>query len=147
MPCWPLTTCHCDLFLGDFLLSVAGSSFPYSFLLASLSGRNVEPSRDIPANRPREREYVRISALMVTSVAAAASRPFGPAAAAASAPSFTLLLRIPSAPRGFITRSTKSVACPPSCSPKLPPSRAIIDGAPHAPWKFCPPRHVITPRP
>src|SRR5262249_5599759 len=102
---------------------------------------------ETPANRPREREYVRISALIVTSVAAAASRPFGPAAAAASAPSLTLLLRIPCAPRGFMTRRTKSVACPPNCSPKLPPSRAIIDGAPHGPLKLCPLRHVIIPRP
>ena len=43
----------------------------------------------MPANRPREREYVRTSARKVTSVSASASRPFGPAAADASAPSFT----------------------------------------------------------
>ena len=38
------------------------------------SAHTVEPSTDIPANRPREREYVRIYARKVTSAAASASR-------------------------------------------------------------------------
>src|ERR1700722_3590892 len=96
------------------IISVAVNFFPYSLSLASLSGRNVEPSSEIPANSPRDREYVSISARNVASVLAAASLPFGPAAAAMSAPSFTLLLKIALAPRGFITSRTKSVACPPN---------------------------------
>ena len=122
---WPVPR-HCtdesylpDLFLGDFLLRVETSNLadagawilllitmscaltplPYSLRLPSLSGRRVEPSREIPANNPREREYDSTSARIVTSVAAAASRPFGPAAAAMSPPSFTVLLRMDEAPR------------------------------------------------
>src|SRR6202045_4800251 len=122
-----------DLFRGDFVFRVERSNFaeaggwivllltmslaltpcPYSLPLPSPSGRRVEPSRETPANNPREREYERTSARSVTSVAAAASRPFGPAAAAASAPSLTLLVRMESAPRRFITSRTKSVAWPP----------------------------------
>jgi hypothetical protein len=48
----------------------------------------------------------------VASVSAEALRPTGPAATDASAPSFTLLMRIPLAPRSFITRSTTCVASP-----------------------------------
>ena len=70
---------------------------------------------------------------MTTSVAAVGLRPFGPAAAAASAPSFTLLPRSDCAPLGFITSSTKSVAWPPNWKPMLMPSRAYIAGAPHRP--------------
>src|SRR5438477_632502 len=44
------------------------------------------PSSDTPANRPRLREYEKISALSRTSVSASAWRPTGPAATAASAP-------------------------------------------------------------
>ena len=51
---------------------------------------------------------------MVASVSAEAVRPTGPAAAEASPPNFTLLLRIPSAPLSFMTSSTKSVAWPPA---------------------------------
>src|SRR5579864_3125967 len=120
---------------------------PYSLSLPSLSGRRVEPSREIPANNPRDREYERISARMVTSVEAAALRPFGPAAAATSPPSLTLLVRIESAPRWFITNKTKSVAWPPNCRPKLPPSSAIMEGALQGPLKPLPLRQVITPRP
>src|ERR1700682_4379575 len=85
---------YSDLFLGDFLLRVETSNFaeagawiellitisfalmpfPYSLALPSLSGRRVEPSREIPANSPREREYERTSARMVISVEAAAFR-------------------------------------------------------------------------
>jgi hypothetical protein len=43
----------------------------------------------------------------VTSVAAAASRPLGPAAAEASAPSFTLLLKTASALRGGHEKQNK----------------------------------------
>src|ERR1700674_4650593 len=129
----PLNPYLPDLFVGDFLSRVERSSFadagawiallmtmslalppcPYSLPLPSPSGRSVEPSRETPANNPREREYERTSARNVTSVAAAASRPLGPAAAAASAPSLTWLVRMESAPRRFITSRTKSVAWPP----------------------------------
>src|SRR5580693_2314389 len=61
---------------------------------------------------------------METSVSADASRPTGPAATDASPPSFTLLVRIPFAPRSFITKMTKSVASAPIWRPKLPPSSA-----------------------
>src|ERR1700694_3312750 len=37
-------------------MSLAFISFPYRLLLASLSGRRVEPEREIPANNPRARE-------------------------------------------------------------------------------------------
>src|SRR5256885_15354709 len=47
-------------------------------------------SSDLPANRPREREYERISAVMAASVAATARRPTGPAETDASAPSVVL---------------------------------------------------------
>jgi hypothetical protein len=57
-------------------------SLPYGFLLASPSERRVEPSREIPAKRPCDLEYDRISARIMTSVAAAAVLPLGPAAAA-----------------------------------------------------------------
>ncbi len=84
---------------------------------------------------------------MTTSVAAPAVRPLGPAAADASAPSFTLLDSTDPAPRSFITSSTKSVSCPPSCSPKLPPSSAISAGALHCLSNASPVRQVIAPRP
>src|SRR5271168_4753475 len=65
-----------DVFVGDFLVSSASNncadagagtaslntmspaftSLPYKLLLASLSGRRVEPEREIPANSPRARE-------------------------------------------------------------------------------------------
>src|SRR2546428_7697146 len=80
-------------------------------------------------------------------LAGVAGRPYPPAAAEASAPSFTLLFRMARAPRGFITSRTKSVACPPSCKPKLPPSRAIIVGALHGPVKCSPVRQLMAPRP
>jgi hypothetical protein len=53
-------------------------SFSVEPLVAIVVGRRVEPSREIPANNPREREYDRTSARMVTSVEAAALRPFRP---------------------------------------------------------------------
>jgi hypothetical protein len=64
-----------------------GGSFSVEPPVAIVIGRRVEPSREIPANNPREREYDRISARNVTSVEAVALRPFGPAAAAMSPPS------------------------------------------------------------
>src|SRR5438067_129439 len=80
---------------------------------------------------------------MKASVAAAAVRPLGPAAAAASAPSFTLLFSTESTPRGFPTSSTKSVACPPSCRPSLAPSSAYMAGALQGPVKCSPPRQLV----
>src|SRR5271169_1500140 len=104
-------------------ISFAFNSFPYRLLLASLSGRRVEPASEIPANNPRAREYDRISARRVTSVSAEAFLPTGPAAAEASPPIFTLLVRMLSADLGVMSSRTKSVAWPPSCKPKLAPSR------------------------
>src|SRR5580704_15322637 len=148
----------CNVLRSVFALSGTGSallntmsdaltSLPYRFLFAPLSGRSVEPSSEMPANKPREREYDKISARSVTSVSAEAVRPTGPAAADASAPSLTLLLSMFSADRGDIMSRTKSVAFPPSCKPALPPSSAIIVGPPQGPLKSLPPRQVITPRP
>src|SRR5271169_4181475 len=117
------------------------------FLLAPLSGRRVEPAREIPAKRPRAREYERISACMVTSVSAEAVRPTGPAAAVALPPSLTLLLRMLEAERVLMRRRTKSVELPPICNPALAPPMAIMAGALQEPWNFLPPRQVITPRP
>src|SRR5260370_24261959 len=119
-------------------MSLGVTSLAYRSLLPFLSGRRVESSSEIPAKSPREREYVRISALRVTSVAAAASRPFGPAAAAASAPSFTLLLKTASPLRELMRNRTKSVAYPPSLDPTLPPSTAITDRPPPDPRKVSP---------
>src|SRR5215472_3688176 len=84
---------------------------------------------------------------MVTSVAASASRPLGPAAADASPPSFTLLFRSARAPLGLTTRSTKSVAWPPNWKPMLTPSSAYMAGGPQAPVKFDPLLHDMAPRP
>src|ERR1022692_2961801 len=128
-------------------ISLALSSFPYRALLAPSSDRSVEPSSDTPANSPCALEYDRISAFITISVAAAASRPTGPAATDASPPSFTLLDITEFAPDSFITSSTKSVACPPIWKPKLPASSANIAGALHGPEKSRPLRHVINPRP
>src|SRR5882762_2021270 len=50
-----------------------------------------------------------------------------------SAPSFILVCRRLPAPRSFMTRKTKSVASPPICKPKLPPSSAYMAGAPQGP--------------
>src|SRR6202167_2395441 len=122
--------------------------FEHDVLRAHLfSGRGVDAAREIPAHSPRAREYERISARRVASVSAEAFRPTGPAAAEASPPILTLLVRMFSAERGLISSNTKSVACPPNCKPKLPPSSAIMVGAPQRPWKFLPPRQVMTPRP
>ena len=52
--------------------------------------------------------------IVATGLAAVAVRPLGPAAAEASAPSLILLPINDSAPRGFTTSRTKSVACAPS---------------------------------
>src|ERR1700691_4526706 len=120
--------------------------FEHDVLRAHLfSGRGVDPAREIPANSPRAREYERISARRVTSVSAEAFRPTGPAAAEASPPSLTLLVRMPSADRELISSNTKSVACPPNCKPKLPPSSAIMAGALQGSWESLPPPQVITP--
>src|SRR6516225_3974646 len=128
-------------------ISFASIFLPYRSLFASLSGRRVDPSRETPANAPLAREYDKISAFMAASVSAEALRPTGPAAAEASPPSFTLLERMLEADLEVISSRTKSVASPPNCKPKLAPSKAIIVGAPHFPFKSLPPRQVITPRP
>jgi len=116
-------------------------------LFAPSSERSVEPSSDTPANSPCALEYDRISAFRTMSVAAAASRPTGPAATDASPPSFTLLDITERAPESFITNSTKSVACPPIWKPTLPASSANIAGALHEPENSRPLRQVISPRP
>src|ERR1700682_5573140 len=96
----------------DRTISLAETFSPYTRRLSPLSGRIVEPSRERPANRPGALDELKISARRVASVSADASRPTGPAAMEASAPSFTLLDRMPLAPLSFITSNTKSVACP-----------------------------------
>src|SRR5581483_5284871 len=128
-------------------MSCALSFVPYNFSFAPLSCRKVEPSSDTPANSPRDLEYVSISAFITISVCAAAVLPLGPAAAEASPPSFTLLFRTDSAPLGFMTRRTKSVASPPSWNPILAPSNANIAGVPQEPVKCAPERQMIAPRP
>ena len=115
------------------IISFAVNLRPYNFSLALPSERSVEPSRETPANNPLLREYERISAFITISVAPSAVRPFGPAAAEASAPNFTLLVSKDVAPLGFITSRTKSVACPPNWNPMLIPSNAYSAGAPHLP--------------
>src|SRR5439155_1062208 len=85
--------------------------------------------------------------LMTRSVSAEAVRPLSPAAAAASAPRFTLMLMMEFAPFGFITKRTKSVAWPPNWNPMFAPSSANRAGALHRPVKCSPVRHVIAPRP
>src|ERR1039457_4137272 len=124
-------------------ISLALNSFPYRALLAPSSERNVEPSSDTPAKSPCALEYDKISAFKTMSVAAAASRPTGPAATEASPPSFTLLDKTDLAPESFITSSTKSVACPPIWKPTLPASSANIAGALHGPEKCFPLRQLI----
>jgi hypothetical protein len=78
---------------------------------------------------PLLRDQERISAFITISVSAEVARPTGPAATEASPPSLTLLVITDFAPFSFITSRTKSVACPPICSPKLPPSSAKNAGA------------------
>src|SRR5208283_5205301 len=119
-------------------ISFALISRPYSALFAPSSDRIVDPSSDTPANSPCAREYERISAFITTSVSAEVSRPTGPAAADASAPSFTLLDIIEFAPDSFITSNTKSVAWPPIWNPTLAPSSANIAGALHPPVNATP---------
>jgi hypothetical protein len=63
---------------------------------------------------PESRANQRTTSQLPLAFHAAAVRPFGPTAAEASAPSFSLLLKIEFAPLGFMTRRTKSVAWPPS---------------------------------
>src|SRR5215469_15849103 len=96
---------------------------------------------------PFARDHERISAFMAMSVSADVVRPTGPAAAEASAPNLTLLDNTELAPFSFMIRSTKSVASPPICNPKLPPSNAIIAGALHGPLNCSPDRQVIAPLP
>ena len=43
-------------------ISLFDIGLPYMSLFASSSGRIVAPSSEMPANSPRDREYVRISA-------------------------------------------------------------------------------------
>ena len=120
---------------------------PYSLSLPSLSGRRVEPSREIPANNPREREYDRISARSVTSVAAAASAALRSGCRGQVGAELDLAGQNGIAPRRFITNRTKSVAWPPNWKPKLAPSRAIMEGALQGPLNSLPLRQVMTPRP
>src|SRR4029077_4612101 len=91
--------------LPSRMISRAVSFLPYSFSLALPSERIVEPASETPANSTLLRESERISAVITTSVEPSAVRPFGPAAAEASAPNLTLLLNNERAPAGFITRS------------------------------------------
>ena len=99
--------------------------------------------RLMPAKTPCVREYDRISAFNCASVAARASRPTGPAATDASAPSDTRFFSSLSTPRSFMTSMTRSMDCAPNCRPQLPlPSRMNI-GALQAPSR----RQLINPLP
>ena len=116
---------------------------PYRSVLSSVSGLTTPPDRLTPANNPCVREYDRISAFICASVAARASRPTGPPAIDASAPSVTLLRSIFSMPLAFITSSTRSIDCAPICSPQLPLPTCMNTGALHSPlW-----RQLINPLP
>src|SRR6185437_5571364 len=108
-------------------MSENGTNLPYRSRVSSLSCVMAEPFRSTPANNPRAREYVNTSERILMSVSAPASRPTGPAAAEASAPSLNLLLRRWCMPDSFITTSTRSTAWPPNCRPQLPP--VIVMGA------------------
>ena len=53
-------------------------------------GRRLAPLRSTPANTPRDRDQLRISAVIIASVCACTVRPTGPAMAATSPPIVTL---------------------------------------------------------
>src|SRR5205823_6255639 len=84
-------------------------------------------------NKPFDLEYASTGDFRSTSVEADASRPTGPAATAASTPSFTLPSSRPLKPSRLVNTRTRSVACTPSCSPKLPPPIFINEGGLHLP--------------
>src|SRR5262249_53662909 len=65
---------------------------PDAVLFQSSSGLRTPREISTPANRPLEREYDRISAVMTASVLNPPRRPTGPAATEASAPRLTLFL-------------------------------------------------------
>src|SRR5580704_14712630 len=83
----------------------------------------------MPANTPRERDQVRISACSCASVSADDVRPTGPAATDASAPKVNLLASSFFAPGSLFTSMTTSVSEPPIWNPTLPPSTRIAAGA------------------
>src|SRR6266498_5265520 len=62
------------------IISLFLYSLPYNSRLESTSSRSVAPLSAIPANTPRCRDQVRISAFINASVCADDSRPTGPAA-------------------------------------------------------------------
>ena len=66
-------------------------------------------------------------------MAAAASRPTGPAATPASAPNLNWFLTNCSRPRSFCTIRIRSTAWPPICAPMLPPVMVRNAGADHVP--------------
>ena len=66
-------------------------------------------------------------------MAAAALRPTGPAAAAASAPIVNFPLKSPSTLFLVMNTSTTSVPCTPACQPTLPPVSVTNCGKLHAP--------------
>ena len=92
-----------------------------------------EPSSDTPANRPRLRDQVKISASSCASVAAAASRPTGPAAAAASAPKRELAVQQSWTLLRVLKTRTMSVTCRPICQPTLPPVSVTKHGGRQSP--------------
>jgi len=95
------------------------------------------------SNNPREREYESISDRITTSVAAAASRPTGPAAACGIRAELYLASqqRIHSAVIDHENQKIRSL--PAQLNPMFAPSSAYIAGADHPPVNFSPPRHVI----
>ena len=102
---------------------------PYISVFQSVSSRSVAPLREIPANRPRWRDQVRISAVIAASVCACVSRPTGPAATEASPPRVNLVESSRFMPLLFITSMNTSVSAPPIWNPKLPPSTRTAAGA------------------
>src|SRR3954462_2024942 len=109
----------------------------------SLSCCTTAPLSEMPANRPFEREYVRISLSAFQSVPAEACRPTGPAEAEASPPTWNLFESMRCMPCSFITTMTRSMPSTPICNPQLPPPTEMNAGAlqPEAV------RQVATPRP
>jgi len=89
-------------------MSSAEISFSYR-ILSHFHLEDVEPSRK-PSKRPSGSRIAEDFGSRRDVVATEVSRPFGPAAADASATGLTLLLRTPFALRSFISSSTKSVA-------------------------------------
>src|SRR6202521_1609120 len=98
-------------------------------MFQSSSSRSVAPLREMPANNPRERDQVRISAVKRASVSACVERPTGPAATVASPPSVNFVESNRSTPLSFMISMKTSISDPPIWNPTLPPSTRTAPGA------------------